>query len=517
MLKKAILPSANFSKRQNRGRSFNILLLLTCIAFLGISFWHSCGEGVELPASEVCPQSEPFISKNKHLDDHFEKYLTSNRFQQGLLQRFAAAIRIPTVSYDSMRGGPGTHPIDDPSLYKPYLDFQKFLGAAYPMTNEALHLVFINKYSMLYHWKGTDESLKPGMLMSHIDVVPVDPGTVDKWIHSPFSGVVSDGRLYGRGASDTKLTLIGIMEAVESLLQAGFVPKRTMFLSFGHDEEISGFNGAAKIVEHLESAYKIGKNGIEFVSDEGNSVVPITPALVSFDGPEKLLAAVGVSEKGYVDFNVTVEMKKGGHASLPPDHTGIGILAQIITAIEAEPFPLFVFEENPVIGQMKCLGEHTDLLSSFQKFALNHLSVSLPYIYSWFSKVPLLKASISTTQSADIISGGVKVNAIPTSAFAVFNLRINPASSVQEISDRLIKMVEPIAKLHGLGLEHHQKILLNETEQVGKIILNFHGAIEPSPISPTNSPTFAKFSSVIRKVFENVTVSPGLMVNNNLN
>jgi Gly-Xaa carboxypeptidase len=193
-------------------------------------------------------------------------------------------------------------------------------------------------------------------------------------------------------------------------------------------------------------------------------------------------------------------------------------LAQIITTVEDNPFPLFAFEANPIIGQLKCVGEHTDLLSSFQKFALNHFSVSLPYIYHWFSGVPMLKASISTTQSTDIISGGIKVNAIPTSTFAVVNIRINPASNVKEVSDRLSKMVEPIAKMHNLGLAsivHGHQIfqsILNDTETVGKIKLDFHASLEPSPITPTDTATFAKFSSVIRRVFNNVTVSPGLMV-----
>ena len=52
------------------------------------------------------------------------------------------------------------------------------------------------------------------------------------------------------------------MEATEALLQVGFVPKRTVFLSFGHDEEISGFNGIKYIVEYLESI-GIKEDGIE--------------------------------------------------------------------------------------------------------------------------------------------------------------------------------------------------------------------------------------------------------------
>ena len=72
------------------------------------------------------------------------------------------------------------------------------------------------------------------------DVVPVDPATVASWDHPPFSGAYEDGYIWGRGSCDDKSDLIGLLLSVESLLEAGFKPRRTFVMAFGFDEEVSG-------------------------------------------------------------------------------------------------------------------------------------------------------------------------------------------------------------------------------------------------------------------------------------
>ncbi|KAJ3059303.1 hypothetical protein HDU99_006405, partial [Rhizoclosmatium hyalinum] len=66
-----------------------------------------------------------------------------------------------------------------------------------------------------------------------------------------------NGLLWGRGSGDTKATFMGHLEAVEKLLEAGFTPKRTVYLAYGHDEEISGHQGARKLAEYLEHDLKL--------------------------------------------------------------------------------------------------------------------------------------------------------------------------------------------------------------------------------------------------------------------
>lgn len=98
----------------------------------------------------------------------------------------------------------------------------------------------INTHALLYHWPGTDSSLKPILLTAHQDVVPVEPNTVDSWIHPPYSGLYDGTWVWGRGSLDDKSGLVGIMVTLEKLIEKGFKPKRGILVGFGIDEEASG-------------------------------------------------------------------------------------------------------------------------------------------------------------------------------------------------------------------------------------------------------------------------------------
>lgn len=150
--------------------------------------------------SFTCPQQLQWDgSANKTLDVRFKHHFDHQNFIHSVTKRFSGAIQIPTVSFDEMRGGPKGSPAQDVELHKPFLEFHQYLEQAYPFTHELLEKIVINDYSILYKWAGSDESLKPGMLMAHIDVVPVDPNTVSDWKNPPFSGFVNEdeGKIYG--------------------------------------------------------------------------------------------------------------------------------------------------------------------------------------------------------------------------------------------------------------------------------------------------------------------------------
>jgi carboxypeptidase PM20D1 len=88
--------------------------------------------------------------------------------------------------------------------------------------------------------------------MSHQDVVPVDQPTLKNWEAGPFEGKITDTHIIGRGTLDDKSSLIALMESVEKLLSESFTPSRTIYLAFGHDEEVGGKNGAGKIAAYLK-------------------------------------------------------------------------------------------------------------------------------------------------------------------------------------------------------------------------------------------------------------------------
>src|SRR5271168_2211694 len=175
--------------------------------------------------------------------------------EKAVAKRLAGAVRFRTISYDT--------PTEDSrsELQK----FHGYLAESFPHAYGALTLEIVGGYSMLFTWVGQDAGAKPILLMAHQDVVPVAPGTEPQWHADPFGGEIRDGFIWGRGAWDDKGNLMAILEAVDSLVAAGFKPRRTIYLAFGHDEENGGAEGAAAI------AALLAKRNVhcEFALDEG--------------------------------------------------------------------------------------------------------------------------------------------------------------------------------------------------------------------------------------------------------
>ena len=178
----------------------------------------------------------------------------------------------------------------------------------------------INDLSLLIYVKGSDTSLQPYLLAGHLDVVPVDEAC---WKVPPFSGLLKDGYVHGRGAIDIKCIVMGVMEALEILLQIGFKPKRSFYIAFGHDEEVLGEDGAGHIAQTLRSR---GVSQLAFVLDEGLAIIK-----KAVPGVEKSVAMVGVTEKGFANVKLEVELDDAGHSSMPPDDTAITILSKALS------------------------------------------------------------------------------------------------------------------------------------------------------------------------------------------
>jgi len=160
---------------------------------------------------------------------------------QSAALHLSQALRFPTISHED--------PADFDSGAFSLL--HAYLGQSYPRAHSELELV--GPASLLYTWKGEEPDLPPVVLMAHQDVVPIEPGTEGEWSYRPFGGEIAGGYIWGRGAMDDKGSLVAILEAVETLLARGFRPKRSIYLAFGHDEEVGGEAGAAAIAELLKS------------------------------------------------------------------------------------------------------------------------------------------------------------------------------------------------------------------------------------------------------------------------
>jgi Gly-Xaa carboxypeptidase len=205
------------------------------------------------------------------------------------------------------------------------------------------------------------------------------------------------------------------------LLAANFKPKRTVLLSFGFDEETFGYHGAGNLSAVLHERY--GDDGLAVVVDEGAGFE---------EAWGTLFAKPGAAEKGSINVYVTVR-SPGGHSSIPHDHTSIGILSELVYLLESTQYPTRLYEENPYFIQLQCGAAYSPKFDSKLKNLLDKRLQTRstcttkhdPLALEAAKQGPEIKYLLQTSQAVDIISGGVKVNALPERAQAIVNHRVN--------------------------------------------------------------------------------------------
>jgi carboxypeptidase PM20D1 len=373
------------------------------------------------------------------------------------------ALRFPTISHEDPAE-------NDPAAFEM---LRLYLREAYPRIDAELERRTVSAGSLLYTWRGEEADLPPVVLMAHQDVVPIEPGTEDSWTHPPFGGVVEGGFVWGRGAMDDKGALIAVMEAVELLLSEGFKPRRTIHLAFGHDEEVGG-TGAAAIAGLLEV------EGVRpyFVLDEGGAIVEgMLPGLT------QPLATVGVAEKGAVSVPLTVEVD-GGHSSMPPRHTAIGILSRALVRLEDNPVPGGI--QGPFRDMLETVGRE---MAFPRRLVLANLWLFRPLVERQFGEIRAADTMMRTSTAVTIVEGGVKSNVLPSKARAVVNFRIAPGDSVASV------------------LDHVRRVVADPRVEVQ----DPREAREPSPVAPTDSDGFRLVERTVRELFPDAVVAPYLL------
>jgi carboxypeptidase PM20D1 len=381
-------------------------------------------------------------------------------------ERFSGALRFPTVSTQESSAF-------DP---QPFLALHEFLRISFPRVHASLEREVVGGYSLLYTWRGSDTSLAPILLMGHLDVVPVESGTETSWKHQPFEGTVADGFIWGRGALDDKSAALGVLEAVELLLERGFRPRHTIYVAFGHDEELGGFAGARAMAALIRQ--RSGR--LEFLLDEGGVIAG--EGLIP--GVTRRAALVGVVEKATLNVELTVE-STGGHSSMPPSHTAVGVLSRAITRLEENQMPARL---TPVSEAMFVR------LAPEMPFARRLLMANLwlfrPLVLSVLAREPSTAATVRTTTAATMMNGSPKANVLPIKARAIVNFRILPGETAADV------------------LAHVRRVVADSTVQV-----SVSGTPnDPSPVADYGSPQFAVLEQTIVQLFPDVVPVPFLMV-----
>lgn len=363
----------------------------------------------------------------------------------------------------------------------------------------------MNELGLVFTIHGSDDTLQPAMLTGHQDVVPVADART--WTYPPFEAHFDGTWLWGRGAKDDKNSISAIMSAAEALLSnADWKPARTLILAFGFDEEVSGHRGAGRISEFLQQRY--GENGVSFILDEGGV------GLVQ-EG-DILFAQPTVYEKGYANIQFDLSIV-GGHSSEPPPHTGIGIMAELVTAVEAHPFKAQLVSGSVLHNELLCKTHFSpdtqpELADRLSKGDLDGAAEYL------VNKSTASQYLIQTAQSVNYFRGGQKFNAMPESIEVGINYRIAEPDNIESVKKKLLDITTNITSKYGIAVhpfEHDKPFRathtdaihgssLKETSQAyynGTLVIGAQEVYESSYNSPASGPAWDAFAGTIIHTF----------------
>lgn len=390
-------------------------------------------------AATFKPKARPHVSSETV---SFDKDAAVSALQQ--------LVQCKTISYN------------DPSL-EDEAEFQKLIGLLpklYPDFYAACPLQMLPDRALLFLWKGK-YSDKPAVMMSHYDVVPA---AEELWEKPPFSGIIEDGVLWGRGTVDTKVTMNAALSAANELIKTGFTPEQDVYFAFSGGEEING-KGAVNIVNYF------AQHGITpaLVLDEGGAVVEKV-----FPGVKEPCAMIGIAEKGMINAKYTVR-SSGGHASAPLPKSPITTVAKACRSIVEHPFKMRI---------SRAAGEMFDTLARHSNFLYKLIFSNL-----WCFKPVLdlicrksggdMNALVRTTTAFTQAQGSNARNVIPVEASLVSNMRLNPGDSVESATAYLRKTV-------------------NDPD-VEITVLECH---EPSPISETGCDSWNKVAAAVASTWQ---------------
>lgn len=364
------------------------------------------------------------------------------------------------------------------SIRPSHADFPRFIAwleESYPNVHNTMERRLISGQTPLYRWAGTDNTLKPVLLTAHYDVVPVPKPSLKDWVHPPYDGVVDDEFVWGRGTLDDKGAVIALLEAAETMIAAGFQPKRDIWFAFGHDEEVGGIRGAAQVARILRG------EGVQFawILDEGSFVLDgIIPGL------KRPIASINVAEKGTISVEL-VARGEGGHSSMPPERTAVGTLASAVDRLQKSPMPGGL--DGVTADFFDRLGREFGMP---ERVLFANTWLFGPLLENQLAKANTTNAMLRTTTAPTMLTGSPKVNVLPVEARAGVNFRLHPRDTAESL----------IAHVNAAIDDESVEVIAAE---------NFS---EASEVSDAAAPGYIAIEKAIRQTFGNVATVPGLTI-----
>ncbi|KAI0741428.1 carboxypeptidase S [Daedaleopsis nitida] len=441
--------------------------------------------------SETCPQAKSLDpSKHASLEQTLKRLYANVTYKQNAWKALAGAVQVPTESYDDLG------PVGVDERWDTFAELHAYLERTYPKVFETLEVTKVNTYGIVLRWEGSNRHARPILMTAHQDVVPVDPATVNDWIHPPYSGHFDGTWIWGRGTCDDKSDVIASLHVIDALLEHGFEPTRTFVWAYGFDEEAAGTEGAGHLATYLEEKHFVLLN----------RAFPIPGSYGTPYGDDVIFAAPSLTEKGYIDIRIEITTK-GGHSSVPPKHTAIGILSSMVTAVEDHPHDATLVRGGSPYNSTMCAATYGPTypaeLRELAKKAYQSDTALEELKEGLLATFPKHEAILRTTQAVDLIQGGVKVNALPEKVHAVVNHRIAEHDSVAAVQKHMADVILPVAQKYNLSMDAF--------------------GVQPSPVTPTgNDDPFQILAGTIKATIESaegynakgVVVAPQLATGN---
>jgi len=302
------------------------------------------------------------------------------------------------------------------------------------------------------------------LLLSHLDVVPAKP---EEWSVDPFSGVIRDGEVWGRGALDCKGPLAVELYVFADIVSRGDF-KGTIVFAATADEERGGVKGVGWLVENRPELIRA-----DYVINEGGG----------FEIPaEKSLFTVQTAEKGVYWFKLKLKGEPG-HASIP----GAGRNAVVGAAEAVKRISTYKPRVTPTPHAAGFIKALLDAVGKkwVARLLLNPLTADMA-----LGRIPdrsqaaFIEAMLRNTLTPTVVKGGYKENVIPSSCEVTVDCRLLPGYGEDWVKGYVSKLLE--------GLDYELEFICKE----------------PPTESPIDTPLFKAIRKALASEVLGCLVSP---------
>ena len=277
--------------------------------------------------------------------------------------------------------------------------------------------------------KGSDTSVKPMLLLGHLDVVEAKRAD---WVRDPFTLIDEGGYYYARGTVDDKAMASVWADTMIRFKQEGYKPKRTIKVALTCGEETTfAFNGAEWLSKNKRDLIDA-----EFALNEGGG------GRYGPDGKPQLLA-LQVGEKAAQNYTFETT-NPGGHSSQPVPANAIYELADALKAVQEYEFPIRFSDTTRAFFGMAAFGSPPPLRAAITRLLADPKDAAADKIVS---ADKMMHSTLRTTCVATIVNAGHAENALPQRATANVNCRIFPGETVQGTLARLQELAGPKVKV----------------------------------------------------------------------